>query len=49
VSKVLPEVVNLILEGRVFLFQFFDHDYRFVLVRNGRRMSSAPSEIIAHR
>src|SRR5437773_12398818 len=46
-SKILPEVAHLLLQRGVFLFQFFDHNYRTVLAGVRSRTESAPSEIIA--
>src|SRR2546423_11034902 len=48
-SKILPEFVHLFAEVTVFLFEFLIHRDVPALVRDAKRVSSAPKEIIAHR
>ena len=52
-SKILPEFAHLFAQRAVFLLELLIHedDSTFLpaLLRNTKRVSSAPMEIIAHR
>ena len=47
-SKILPEFAHFLVKLLVFLFEFLIHEDASAFVRDRKRISSAPIEIIAH-
>jgi hypothetical protein len=47
-SKILPKFAHFRVEFLVLLFEFLIHEDTSAFVRDAKRLSSAPREIIAH-
>jgi len=47
-SKILPKFAHFLVEFFVFLFDFLIHEDASAFVRDAKRATSAPIEIIAH-